>query len=140
MLARKFDDGYLLHIEAGEDINEKIEQFAKENGIKSGFFFGIGSIASPTLGYFDVAEKRYRKREFPGDYEIATLSGNISVKFETGELVIHTHIVIGDADYNARCGHLFSGKVSATAEIFLFPRKGEFIRKLDDRTGLFLLA
>lgn len=137
MKRKKFGAYYVLRIEKGEDIIESLKRFANETKFFSAFFFGLGVGQDIELGYFDAAKKNYFKKQFRGEYEFSSLSGNISTFSQ--EPAIHCHVTIADSKFNAFGGHLFSAKVPATCEIVVFPFDEPLTRFEDDQTGLRLL-
>jgi len=136
---RSFRKGnvYILILERGEEIVGSVVDFCREKGIKGASVNGIGAISDVTLGYFDVNEKEYKKKGFNNSYELVNLNGNITMKDD--KTIFHPHVALGGKDYNLIGGHLFKGKVSVTAEIFVFPIKGKLMREKDKETTLDLV-
>lgn len=107
--------GYTVRIDAGEEIVDSLTRFAASEGVRAGAISGIGSVSDPELGYFVGATRDYTRRVFPGDWELASLTGNIS-ELE-GRPFPHCHAMIGGADFAAFGGHLFRGVVAVTCEV-----------------------
>ncbi len=122
-----------------EELLEIITATAKKNNVSSGFFFLIGTLKKVVLGYYK--EGKYVPIEKTGTLEIASCTGNISVK-EKDELVVHAHIVASDMQGNAFGGHVLSGcLVDATAELVLVEvEAGTLKRKFDAQRKLYLWA
>lgn len=137
MQYRKFKNYYVLRLQKGEEIIGTIINFVKKTKVKGGFLYGLGVGERLTLGYFDAHKKSYIRKKFNAEYEFTSLIGNIS--YFGKEPLIHIHITITDAKFNAFGGHLFEGYVPATCEIVLFPFAGALKRKKDIATGLNLL-
>ncbi len=137
MKLKKYQRYYLLRLEKGDEIVKTVTEFVKIKKIKGAFVLGIGAGKEFTLGCFDPEKKTYIRRFFPGDWEIANLVGNISWLDE--ETIIHIHIVIGSTNFNTFSGHLFSGTVTATCEIFVMPLDSRLKRYRDSIIGLNLL-
>ena len=78
---------------------------------------GIGMLMDFELGWFDVENQRYERRDFSGAYELLNLSGNLSLK--DGKPFFHLHAVLSKPCEPAIGGHLFSAKVCNTVELFL---------------------
>jgi predicted DNA-binding protein with PD1-like motif len=133
----KTGDSYLVRLEKGEEVVENLTSFVREQGIKAGMVSGIGAAADITLGYFDPATREYHKETLPGSYEVANISGNVSVL--DGEEMLHLHATIADTKHNAKAGHIFSGRVSVTLEVVILPFPGVAERKMDESIGLNLL-
>ncbi|MCD6124684.1 DNA-binding protein [bacterium] len=135
MEAKRISDKlWVVKLSPGEDILEGLAVFAREKGV-GGFVNGIGAVKEPELGYFDLAEKSYKKKKFDGEFELLSLSGNIS--FIDNEPLVHVHAVLGRNDFSTIGGHLFSAEVSVTAEIVIIPwDMNELSRTEDQETGL----
>ena len=124
---------YILRLNRGEDVIIELTKFCQTNKIFSGSFYGIGACDRAELGSYSVETKKYIKKAFTGEHEIAPLTGIISDK------KIHAHAVIGDEEFNAHAGHVNSMRISATCEIHLSAGEEAIYRKHDDETGLELL-
>jgi predicted DNA-binding protein with PD1-like motif len=133
----KFDTYLVVRLEKDEEIITTLTNAINSAGIKGGFFCGLGVGTNLQLGYFDAHKQTYIKREFPDEYEFTSFLGNISKV--NGELTIHCHVTITDAQFHAYGGHLFRGTVPATLEIVIFPFTKPLTRKHDQATGLNLL-
>lgn len=133
----KLGEQYVVRLEKGEDVVEKLTSFVRERGIKAGSVSGIGAVENITLGYFDPATREYHKETFPGSYEVANISGNVSVL--EGEEMLHLHATIADTNHNAKAGHIFAGRVSVTLEVAVMPFPGTVERRMDEAIGLNLL-
>ena len=107
--------GFVLRLEAGEEIFASLRRFAELQGIRSGTVTGLGAVGETELGFFHPATREYSRRSFTGDYEIGSLTGNLS-EFE-GHPHPHCHLVISGPDFVAHAGHLFRAVVSVTCEI-----------------------
>ncbi len=137
MRYHKAGDRYVVRLETGEDVVQAVTAFASDRRIDAASVSGIGSITDATLGYFDRAAREYKKHGVPGDSEIVSLLGNLSLK--EGQPFAHIHVTLAGPDFRAVAGHLFDGKVAATCELVVEPLPGLLQRKKDARLGLFLL-
>ncbi len=137
MRYQKAGDKYVLRLETGEEVLAAITGFAADRRMDAGSVTGIGSVTDATLGYFDRASRDYARHSVPGDCEIVSLIGNISLK--DGQPFAHVHVTLAGRDFHAVAGHLFAGKVAATCELVVEPLPGLVQRKKDAQTGLFLL-
>ena len=88
------------------------------------------------MGYYELATKSYIRKFFNYDYELTSLSGNITFKDET--VFSHTHINFSDNNFNVYGGHLFEGEISAAGEFIMTVGENFIHRKFDDFTGLAL--
>jgi predicted DNA-binding protein with PD1-like motif len=133
----KTADGYLLRLDADEEIVGTIAWFADDRRIDTGVVEGIGSVHHAVLGYFDRASKEYLRRTIEADCEIVSLLGNIALK--EGKAFPHLHVTLGTRDFQAFAGHLFEGRVAATCELRVRALPGMVQRRKDETTGLWLL-
>jgi predicted DNA-binding protein with PD1-like motif len=130
--------GYLVRLDRGEEVVESLSRFAREQGLPGGAMTGIGAVKNTTIGFFDLEQKEYNKREFPQEMELVGLTGNMA--WADGEPVIHAHVMLSGPDYAAYGGHLFSAEIAVTGEIFVSPTEIQIQRSLDPETGLKLIA
>jgi predicted DNA-binding protein with PD1-like motif len=116
-----------------------LKKLAAAESIGMASLAGIGAVKDVTLGYLDLDQKEYLKREFNGDsMELVSLAGNLALL--DGEPVAHCHAVIGDREMRAFGGHLFQATVSVTVEIFLRVYEGEIVRQFDPNFGANLIS
>ena len=137
MKYQKMDSIYIIRLERGEKIIERLLEFCEKEKIKAGYFNGLGAVNEIELGHFDLTTKKYTLLNLSGQFEIASLHGNIST-FEN-KSYIHAHITVGDKKFNSSSGHLKEATISATCEIFLVKVEGQLRRKKDKETELNLL-
>jgi predicted DNA-binding protein with PD1-like motif len=137
MKRKKFKEVYVIRLETGERIVEKLIEFCEKAKIEAGYLSGIGTCRGAELGFFDWQTKKYSFKKFKGDYEITSFDGNISLF--NGRPFLHAHIVLGDRHFHSWSGHLKEAEVLATCEIILTRLDGEFVRKTDKKSGLNLL-
>ena len=125
-------------IAEGEDLFEAVKKRADDSHVKAGFFSAIGSLDDVTMGYYRNGKYEYRHLE--GPLEIASCTGNIALN-ESGEIVIHGHIVVSDESFTARGGHLVQeSHVGATAELVIVEGLDLDLRRVfDEKTKLKLL-
>lgn len=117
MYYSKCNVGYVVRAEIGEEIQEALRQFAQAVNIKSAFYEGIGALTQVELAFFCTDLKIYDRRFFDGEYELIVMSGNLSA--HDGVIVPHTHVALGDRNFQTISGHLVRGVVSVTAEILV---------------------
>ena len=134
---QKFNKNIVIRIDKGEDIIEKIIDVATLENINLAFVSGIGAVGKFTIGLFDTKEKKYFYNNYEGDFEIISLTGNITLK--EGQVYQHLHMSVADKNNNVYGGHLNSAIVSATCEIIIMIIDGNVDRKFDDNIGLNLL-
>ena len=137
MKYQKFDNFYALRLDRGEEIVAALKDFCRTENIALGIISGIGATSLAVLGLFNVETKQYVSRELSGNFEIASLAGNLTTM--AGDAYLHLHAVLGDENQNTYAGHLTSALVSATCEIFITIVDGSVDRFFDEGVGLNLL-
>lgn len=138
MSYRKLNAGrnFLVRAEHDSDLVKSIAELAKENGIMTASFTAIGALKHAKLGFYNQKKHEYSETLLSAPQEIASCTGNISIK--EGEAFVHAHAVLADHNGNVNAGHLLEGKVFA-AEIHVTELVGtEIVRKKDSVTGLSL--
>ena len=133
---RKENNHYFISLDPGEKNNSSFEKFAGIESINCAWIHGIGAVTDLEMGYYDLPSKSYIRKNFNDDYELTSLSGNISIK--DGNLFSHSHINFSDNNFNVYGGHLFEGEISAAGEFILIFGENSINRKYDDFTGLAL--
>lgn len=128
---------FCVRLDRGEEICGAVRAVAEEKGLRAGSVTGIGALEKVELGYFDVATKEYEHFHLDGSWELLSLTGNLAAR--DGELFPHLHAVLGFRQGEVRGGHLFSGTVSVTGEIFLLPFPVPIHRALDPEVNLALM-
>ncbi len=132
-----YGDVFVMRFFKGEEIIKEMTDFLNRNKIMLASFSGIGAASSAILGFYSLKDKKYSWKEFTGEYEIISITGNVSLL--DGKPFVHAHIMICDSKHNCFGGHLKEAVMGATAEIVLKPIKGKIERKLDEEIGLNLL-
>jgi hypothetical protein len=117
MYYSKCNLGYVVRAEIGEEIQEALRQFAQSVEIKGAFYQGIGALTKVELAFFCTGPKVYDRRFFNEEYELVCLNGNLSA--HDGLIIPHTHVALGDKNFQTISGHLVSGVVSVTVEILV---------------------
>jgi len=125
---------YVIRLDRGEKVVETLTRFCEKRKVRSAFFQGIGTCRRAELGFFLMDKGRYKFRKVPGDQEITSLMGNVSLL--GGKPFVHAHIVISGPDFLARGGHLKEAEVLATCEIVLTPLSRSLTRTYSRSTGL----
>lgn len=134
MTYKQFDNKYIVRAEKGEELVAALKDFCREKGIELGTISGLGAANKITLGLFKTDTKKYLPKEFAGDYELASVLGNISQM--NGEVYLHLHAVISDANCQAFGGHLTSAIISGTFEGAIEKIDGLVERKFNEEIGL----
>jgi len=134
---RKFNNDYVIRLNKGEEVIEKLKELCKNENIELAEITGLGASDLVEIGVFNVNTKEYKTKVFEGMFEITSLVGNATRK--DGEVYLHIHINFGDEEGLVRGGHLVRTKISATSEIILRKIDGNVGRKLSNEIGLNLL-
>lgn len=134
MKYKKFDNTYIVRLQVGDEICEKLLQLAKEENIRLASISGLGAVNEFTVGVYNTEEKKYYANEFSGVYEVVSLTGTLTRKDD--EPYLHAHFAAGDDKGHVVGGHLNREIISATAEIVINVIDGEVGRRFDDETGL----
>jgi uncharacterized protein len=117
-----------LRLRPGDDLREKLEEFARERGMQAGF-------VATCAGSLRVAAIRFADQKdvtmLDGPFEIVSLSGTISPDGS------HLHVSVADREGRTVGGHLGLGsRVYTTAEIVLGElRDSRFRREIDPATN-----
>jgi len=133
----KSNAGYFLRLFKGEDIPGTIATFVKDKGLGGAFFTGLGAIEGVKLGYYDLNKRQYLEREYPGDVELANMTGNVT--YVDGEPFTHVHATIMTNEFETFSGHLFCAQVAVTVEVNLIATETRMVRKPDQETCLKLI-
>ena len=134
MKARQIQNRHFIVLQRGEEIVDAITHYVQEKDLRSGSISAIGAADQVVLRYYDVATKKYESKTFEGQFEIASLLGNISLL--DGKPWPHLHITLTDTDYRAFGGHLQSARVGVTCEIIIDATDTTIEREVDEETGL----
>ena len=134
MKVRRNDTGFLVVLDPGDEIIASLIRLATAERIGEASLTGIGAVRDVVLGYVDLNQKQYVKREFgPDSMELVSLTGNLALL--KGEPSAHCHAMLADRELRAVGGHLFSAVTTVTVEIFLHVYDGEIERRYDPNTG-----
>ena len=131
---RKFNNYYVVRIDKGEEILEKIKEIALKENIKLAKVSALGATNDFTVGVFKTGEKKYYSNTFTGDHEIVSLTGTINTF--NGEFYTHIHMSAGNDKGEVFGGHLNRAVVSATCEMIIVEIPGKVDRKFDEEVGL----
>lgn len=134
---KRFGNKYVVRLESGEEVIATITELVKKEKITLGRISGIGAVNRAVIGLFELDKKAYHKRELKGDFEVLSLSGNISEM--DGKEYLHFHITLGDKESNVYGGHLNEAVISATGEIIIDVIEGSVDRAYSEELGLNLL-
>lgn len=137
---RYIKDGttYIVRIDRGEEVLDKLNEFVKETDLKAGTVTGIGASSEVELGVYSVKNREYIKNKYEGEFEILSLIGNITQ--DAGDAYIHLHTMISDGLVQGTGitvgGHLNKCIISGTCELRIDECDNTYQRKIDDETGI----
>ena len=134
MKYRKVGEKIFVSLKTGDLINKSLTEISVKENISNAWINGIGAIDSVEVGYMDVVNKKYQKRNFNDNYELISLIGNITMK--DGVPFVHTHITFSDTEYKVFGGHLFDAKITATGEIILTVADSKIDRQFNENVGI----
>ena len=134
MKYRKVGEKIFVSLQTGDLINKSLMEISVKENISNAWINGIGAIDSVEVGYMDVVNKKYQKRNFNDNYELISLIGNITIK--DGVPFVHTHITFSDTEYKVFGGHLFDAKITATGEIILTVADSKIDRQFNENVGI----
>jgi len=102
---------------AGDEIMSGLTEFAEKNHITSGYFSGIGGLATATLGWGDPQKGGVKTIPVADKCELASLLGNISML--RGAVYVHAHAVVSFSDGSTKGGHVVDAHANPFVEIFI---------------------
>ncbi|HUS74654.1 MAG TPA: PPC domain-containing DNA-binding protein [Methanothrix sp.] len=138
MLIKDFRQGriFFARLDHGADIISQIANLAEGNGIETCALSAIGALSRATLGYYDQVSQEYGKISADEPVELASCSGNISLRDDRP--FVHAHAVLSDRTGRTWGGHLTCGTVFAV-EVCLQELSGLPLKRVPDSiTGLTL--
>ena len=77
---RKFDQGYVLRLDPGEEVVSCLTRLVEQEQVQLGCVSALGAANDVTIGIFDTTEKQYHARRCQGQFEISALVGNVTRK------------------------------------------------------------
>jgi predicted DNA-binding protein with PD1-like motif len=137
---------FVVVFETGHEAVEGLKRFAREHRVTGAQLTAIGAFSQAVVGYFDWAQKDYRRIAVNEQVEVLTLAGNIGVKRaaaagggQEDEPALHAHVVLGRADGSACGGHLLEAMVRPTLEVVVLETPRHLQRRFNPETGLPLI-
>lgn len=131
---RAFDNTVVVRLDKGDDIATCLLDVASQRHIALADISGIGATDCFTAGVFDLSCGAYRQTTYTGNHEINSLVGSLTTK--DGKPYLHLHITCTDLTGKVVGGHLLSGTISLTAEIFMHVASGGVDRAFDSDLGI----
>jgi uncharacterized protein len=129
---------FVLVLDPGEEAFATISKFATQQGLSAASLTALGAFSGATVGWFDLAQKTYRKIPVEQQCEVLSGIGDIALNDE-GKPSLHMHVVLGLSDGSTRGGHLLAGSVQPTLEVTLVEAPTHLRRKQRPELGLALI-
>ena len=123
----------VLVFDPGDEFVATLQQYIAGTQIPSAWFQAIGAFETSVIAYWNRETKRYEDIAVNEQVEVLALSGNVN------RTKLHAHVVLGKRDGSTIGGHLKSGVVYPTLELWLTPFTHELLRQRDEETGLDLI-
>lgn len=137
MRFQQFHERYIVRLEMGELVIEKLAEFLRSEGIEFANLSAAGAVEGVRLAYWNANTQSYEYRDFDEQLEVVSFQGNASLKDE--EPFLHIHGVFGRRDFSTIGGHIKEARVRPTLEIWLRTEEIPVRRVRDNLTGLDLL-
>jgi uncharacterized protein len=129
---------HVVVLDTGEEAFAELTRFANDAGIAAASLTSIGAFEKATIGWFDFANKSYKKIEVNDQCEVLSAIGDIATG-DDGKASLHMHIVLGLSDGSTRGGHLLKGTVRPTLEVVLTETPAKLRRKKRADIGIALI-
>lgn len=137
MQYKKYDGAIVARIDRGEEIVEQLREIARCENITAASVSAIGAVSEFVAGAYEMKTKEFCHNEYRGDYEITSLTGNVTQK--DGAPYLHLHVACADKTGKTVGGHLTRAVVSVTCEVVILPFAAIVGRKTDAFTGINVL-
>lgn len=129
---------FALIFETGDELLACITDFAKRERLSAAQFSAIGAFSDVVLAYFDWDTRKYQRKGFAEQIEVASLTGDVAEAPDGGP-AIHIHAVLGRRDLSALAGHLVEAHVRPTLELILEEQPAHLRKRHDPESGLALI-
>jgi predicted DNA-binding protein with PD1-like motif len=133
---------YVLVLERGDELMAEVEEFAERERLRAAEFTGIGAVSSAKLAAFDPDEREYVDIPDPGQAELVSLNGRITLPKDADpehppeERQLHVHCVLSGEDGATIAGHVFQLVIRPTCEVFITESAEHVARREDPGSGL----
>lgn len=129
---------FIFTLKEGDHLFNAILQCADAIKLKSGIITGLGALRDITIGFYNRATCQHHSKLFSGDYEITSLTGNVT--FAESDRFIHIHAALGDENFHVFGGHIISAYASAATEISIIPLTYEIHRNYNPSLGIKIIC
>lgn len=129
---------YVVVLDTKEEAYSALATFATEQGLTAASISAIGAFEEATVGWFDFADRSYRKIPVTEQCEVLSLIGDIATG-DDGKASLHLHAVLGLKDGSTRGGHFLDGTVHPTLEATIVEAPGHLRRRHQKDLGIALI-
>jgi predicted DNA-binding protein with PD1-like motif len=129
---------FVLVLSKGDEVLTALTDFARGENVVNAHFVAIGAVRDPEVGFFDTTRREYKAISLDEQMEVLTLAGDIAVA-ESGQPVVHAHLVLGRGDGSAWGGHLLRATVSPTLVLYFTSYPQHLYKRLEPDTQLQLI-
>ena len=137
VLINKKPKTFAVVFDTGDEVVSGLKTFARENRLSASQFTAIGAFSNARLGFFNIAERGYKKIPINEQVEVLSLLGDITLG--ENEPAVHAHVVLGKSDGTAHGGHLLEAHVRPTLEVILTEPPAHLHKAHDPESGLALI-
>lgn len=124
---------FILLLNMDEKLPDALIECADAAGIKSASISGLGLLKDPTIAYYDLSKKAFKKNPLKGLYELSSINGNLTQL--DGKTTTHLHLNLADKNNKVVGGHFIEGLVGVVAELTITPLP-QINKKHDDKLNL----
>jgi predicted DNA-binding protein with PD1-like motif len=129
--------GHVLVLRPGDELIRVLTGFARQHDIDAAVLHGVGRVREIELGIYDSLQRDYVRREFRGEMEASSLSGNIALL--DGEPFPYVQGVFSRADFATIAGRVFEAVSAGSVEIAILTAQIPFVRDSYDFCNLSFL-
>lgn len=129
---------YVVVLDANEEAFATLAAFATEKGLTAASITAIGAFEHATVGWFDFADRSYRKIPIAEQCEVLSLIGDVATG-DDGKASLHLHAVLGLRDGSTRGGHFLEGVVHPTLEATIIETPVALHRRHQKNLGIALI-
>jgi predicted DNA-binding protein with PD1-like motif len=129
---------YAVVMDKGDDAVEELVRFARENSVAGAGLTAVGACREATLGYFDPEALAYQDIPVTEQTEVLSFTGDIAL--QNSDPALHAHAVLGRRDGSTVGGHVQRLIVWPTLEVIVTEAPVHLHKKVDEETGLALVA
>jgi predicted DNA-binding protein with PD1-like motif len=126
---------FVLVLRNGDEAATALAAFAQRENVVAAHFSAIGAARDLEVGWFDRQRRQYKAMRLNEQVEVLALTGDIG-SAQSGEPLLHAHLVVGLSDGAAWGGHLLHAVASPTLEVFLTTYPEPLPKRLDPETDL----